>query len=60
MAARLPAQVAVIDLSASFRLSDPGQWARFYQGAHAGRWVYGLPELPGAREQITAARARVR
>ena len=56
VAARLPAQVAVIDLSASFRLSDPGQWARFYQGAHAGRWVYGLPELPGAREQITAAR----
>ncbi|MGH3120599.1 MAG: N-acetyl-gamma-glutamyl-phosphate reductase [Streptosporangiaceae bacterium] len=56
VAARLPAQVAVIDLSASFRLSDPGQWASFYQGAHAGRWVYGLPELPGAREQITAAR----
>jgi N-acetyl-gamma-glutamyl-phosphate reductase len=56
VAAQLPAQVAVIDLSASFRLSDPGQWARFYQGAHAGRWVYGLPELPGAREQITAAR----
>src|SRR3984957_18365095 len=56
VAARLPAQVAVIDLSASFRLSDPVQWARFYQGAHAGRWVYGLPELPGARAQITAPR----
>ena len=55
MVARLPAQVAVIDLSASFRLSDPGQWASFYPGAHAGRWVYGLPELPGAREQISAA-----
>lgn len=56
IAARLPAEVAVIDLSASFRLSDPGQWATFYPGAHAGRWVYGLPELPGAREQIIAAR----
>jgi N-acetyl-gamma-glutamyl-phosphate reductase len=56
IAARLPAQAAVIDLSASFRLSDPAQWAGFYQGAHAGRWVYGLPELPGARERITAAR----
>ena len=56
VAARLPAQVAVIDLSASFRLSDPAQWAGFYQGAHAGRWVYGLPELPGGRERITAAR----
>jgi N-acetyl-gamma-glutamyl-phosphate reductase len=56
MAARLPAEVAVIDLSASFRLSDPGNWAAFYRTAHAGRWVYGLPELPGAREQIAAAR----
>ena len=56
VAARLPAQAAVIDLSASFRLSDPAQWAGFYQGAHAGRWVYGLPELPGGRERITAAR----
>ena len=56
MAARLPAEVAVIDLSASFRLSDPGNWAAFYRTEHAGRWVYGLPELPGAREQIAAAR----
>ena len=56
VAARLPAEVAVIDLSASFRLSDPGNWAAFYRTAHAGRWVYGLPELPGAREQIAAAR----
>jgi N-acetyl-gamma-glutamyl-phosphate reductase len=56
IAARLPAEVAVIDLSASFRLSDPGNWAAFYRTAHAGRWVYGLPELPGAREQIVAAR----
>ena len=56
IAARLPAEVPVIDLSASFRLSDPGNWAAFYRTAHAGRWVYGLPELPGAREQIVAAR----
>jgi N-acetyl-gamma-glutamyl-phosphate reductase len=56
MAARLPAEIAVIDLSASFRLSDPGNWVSFYRTEHAGRWVYGLPELPGAREQISAAR----
>jgi N-acetyl-gamma-glutamyl-phosphate reductase len=56
MAARLPADVPVIDLSASFRLSDPGNWAAFYRTEHAGRWVYGLPELPGAREQIASAR----
>jgi N-acetyl-gamma-glutamyl-phosphate reductase len=56
IAARLPAEVAVIDLSASFRLSDPGNWTAFYRTEHAGRWVYGLPELPGARERIAAAR----
>ena len=56
IAAQLPADVAVIDLSASFRLADPGDWAAFYSGPHAGRWVYGLPELPGARDRIRAAR----
>ena len=56
IAARLPAEVAVIDLSASFRLSDPGNWTAFYRTEHAGRWVYGLPELPGAREKIASAR----
>ena len=56
IAARLPDGVAVIDLSASFRLADPADWAAFYPGPHAGRWVYGLPELPGARDRIRAAR----
>ena len=56
MAARLPADVPVIDLSASFRLSDPGNWVTFYRTEHAGRWVYGLPEFPGAREKIASAR----
>jgi N-acetyl-gamma-glutamyl-phosphate reductase len=55
MAAGLPADVAVVDLSASFRLDDPGDWATYYRTAHAGRWVYGLPELPGHRERIAAA-----
>jgi N-acetyl-gamma-glutamyl-phosphate reductase len=56
IAAQLPAGVMVIDLSASFRLADPADWAAFYAGPHAGRWVYGLPELPGARDRIRAAR----
>jgi N-acetyl-gamma-glutamyl-phosphate reductase len=56
IAARLPSGVAVIDLSASFRLADPADWAAFYAGPHAGRWVYGLPELPAARDRIRAAR----
>jgi N-acetyl-gamma-glutamyl-phosphate reductase len=56
MATQLPASAAVIDLSASFRLADPGDWATFYRTQHAGQWVYGLPELPGGRALIKAAR----
>ena len=56
VAATLPESALVIDLGADFRLGDPTQWERFYGGAHAGTWPYGLPELPGARAQIAAAR----
>jgi N-acetyl-gamma-glutamyl-phosphate reductase len=55
LAARLPGQVKVVDLGPDFRLADAAQWARFYGGPHAGRWTWGLPELPGARAQIAAA-----
>jgi N-acetyl-gamma-glutamyl-phosphate reductase len=47
--------VRIVDLGPDFRLSDASAWARHYQAPHAGRWVTGLPELPGAREQIRAA-----
>jgi N-acetyl-gamma-glutamyl-phosphate reductase len=52
----LPGELPVVDLSASFRLADPAVWASFYPGPHAGRWAYGLPELPGARERLRGAR----
>jgi N-acetyl-gamma-glutamyl-phosphate reductase len=55
LAAGLDQAVRVVDLGPDFRLSDPEAWARHYQAPHAGRWVTGLPELPGAREQIRAA-----
>ena len=55
VAAGLPTHLPVVDLSASFRLADPAAWASYYPGEHAGRWVYGLPELTGARELIRAA-----
>jgi N-acetyl-gamma-glutamyl-phosphate reductase len=55
LAAALPAGQAIIDLSASFRLADPGDWGNYYKGLHNGRWLYGLPELPGARQQIREA-----
>jgi N-acetyl-gamma-glutamyl-phosphate reductase len=56
MAASLPGQVAIVDLSASFRLADPQAWAAYYRTGHAGRWRYGLPELPVARHGIRSAR----
>lgn len=56
LAAALPDAVAVVDLGADHRLRDADAWARYYGGAHAGAWAYGLPELPGARSAIAAAR----
>jgi N-acetyl-gamma-glutamyl-phosphate reductase len=47
--------VRIVDLGPDFRLADAAAWARHYQGPHAGRWTTGLPELPGAREQVQAA-----
>jgi N-acetyl-gamma-glutamyl-phosphate reductase len=55
LAASLPASQAIIDLSASFRLDDPADWKKYYKGLHNGRWLYGLPELPGTRERIREA-----
>jgi N-acetyl-gamma-glutamyl-phosphate reductase len=48
--------VVVIDCGADFRLADPTAWEQFYGGTHAGAWPYGLPELPGQREQLADAR----
>ena len=50
--------VKLVDLGPDFRLADAAAWTRHYQVPHAGRWVTGLPELPGARQRIRGA-ARV-
>jgi N-acetyl-gamma-glutamyl-phosphate reductase len=62
LAAKLP-EARIIDLSADFRLGDETAWHQFYGDAgYAGRWAYGLPELPSApgeistRDKIKAAR----
>ena len=62
LAAQLPG-ARIIDLSADFRLGDEAAWHQFYGDVgYAGRWAYGLPELPSApgeistREKIKAAR----
>ena len=56
MAAALGDDVVVIDCGADHRLTDPAAWTRWYGGAHAGAWPYGLPELPGARDALRGAR----
>src|ERR671938_2059077 len=56
VAAQLPADTLVIDCGADHRLGDPAAWVRWYGGAPAGSWPYGLPELPGQREELTGAR----
>jgi N-acetyl-gamma-glutamyl-phosphate reductase len=62
LAAQLPG-ARIVDLSADFRLGDEASWHQFYGDvSYAGRWAYGLPELPAApgqpsaREKIKAAR----
>ncbi|MFD9895974.1 N-acetyl-gamma-glutamyl-phosphate reductase [Amycolatopsis sp. NPDC059027] len=56
IAARLGPDVLVVDLGADHRLADAADWQRWYGGAHAGQWPYGLPELPGAREKLTGTK----
>jgi N-acetyl-gamma-glutamyl-phosphate reductase len=56
LAQALPDDTVVVDCGADFRLEDPAAWVRFYGGAHAGAWPYGLPELPGQRERLRGAR----
>src|SRR3569623_1228861 len=56
LAAALGDDVLVIDCGADHRLTDPAAWTRWYGGAHAGAWPYGLPELPGARDALRGAR----
>ncbi len=56
LAHQLGAETVVIDCGADFRLQEAAHWERFYGSPHAGTWPYGLPELPGHREQLLGAR----
>jgi len=55
LARGLPPDQRVVDLGADFRLVEEGAWKAFYNDSYAGHWLYGLPELPGARSQIVEA-----
>lgn len=53
--AALREDVVVIDCAADFRLRDSHAWQRYYGSEYAGAWPYGLPELPGHREEVAAS-----
>lgn len=55
IADQLGPDTKVIDCGADFRLTDAGDWEKFYGSAHAGTWPYGLPELPGGRDRLKGA-----
>ena len=56
LSAQLDDNVKVVDLGADHRLQNPAAWDTYYgSGEMAKPWVYGLPELPGKREQIANA-----
>jgi len=46
----------VIDCAADFRLKEAGEWEHYYGSEHAGTWPYGIPELPGHREELQGAK----
>ncbi|GAA6527018.1 N-acetyl-gamma-glutamyl-phosphate reductase [Intrasporangium sp. DVR] len=51
LAEQLPADVAVIDCGADFRLESADAWTEFYDTSHAGAWPYGMPELTTGRTE---------
>ncbi|GAA2472964.1 N-acetyl-gamma-glutamyl-phosphate reductase [Streptomyces mauvecolor] len=55
LATELETGTLIVDCGADFRLRDPAAWERFYGSPHAGSWPYGLPELPGGREELKGA-----
>ncbi|EFK54033.1 N-acetyl-gamma-glutamyl-phosphate reductase [Corynebacterium genitalium ATCC 33030] len=52
----LPEETLVLDCAADFRLRNADDWTKYYGGEHAGSWPYGIPEIPGRREEIAAAK----
>ncbi|NDE95889.1 MAG: N-acetyl-gamma-glutamyl-phosphate reductase [Actinobacteria bacterium] len=53
LVSELRSDLKIVDLGADFRLRDRAKWEKYYGGAHAGTWTYGLPELPGQRGKIS-------
>lgn len=52
----LPEDTLVLDCAADFRLRNAADWTQYYGSEHAGSWPYGIPEIPGRREEIKSAK----
>ena len=57
--AKIPSTAKIVDLGADYRLEDASAWEKYYGGAHAGAWVYGLPELSVGQRQAIAKESKV-
>ena len=57
--AKIPSTTKIVDLGADYRLEDASAWEKYYGGAHAGAWVYGLPELSTGQRQAIAKESKV-
>ena len=56
IAQQLGEDVLVLDCAADFRLRDAAAWEQYYGTSHAGSWPYGIPEMPGHREQLQGSK----
>ena len=56
---KIPYTAKIVDLGADYRLEDSAQWEKYYGGAYAGAWVYGLPELSAGQRAAIAKESRV-
>ena len=50
--AQLPTTAKIVDLGADYRLEDASQWEKYYGGAHAGSWTYGLADIEPFRTEV--------
>jgi N-acetyl-gamma-glutamyl-phosphate reductase len=57
--AKIPSTAKIVDLGADYRLEDASAWEKYYGGAHAGAWVYGLAELSAKQRQAIAKESKV-
>jgi N-acetyl-gamma-glutamyl-phosphate reductase len=56
---KISSKTKIVDLGADYRLEDASAWEKYYGGAHAGAWVYGLPELSAEQRQAISKESKI-